>query len=144
MRAIAPGGLAVAADPVAGHREQERCDAERAEVRGVDQQPAAEAGAAPTIGPRSSATQMSVTSSRSGVPPRIVTPEKTDTWTIAATKTKRGRLQPVEVTGVGLAGRGRSRPRAREVDERLDLDLLVEVGVALADLVTAQIGMPRG
>ena len=44
VRAVAPGRLAVAADPVAGERQQQRGDAERPEVRGVDEQAAEEAG----------------------------------------------------------------------------------------------------
>ena len=43
VRAVAAGRLAVAADPVAGEREQERGDAERPEVRRVDEQPGEEA-----------------------------------------------------------------------------------------------------
>ena len=42
--AVAAGRLAVAADPVAGDREQQRGDAERPEVRRVDEQPGPEAG----------------------------------------------------------------------------------------------------
>src|SRR5205085_3879152 len=47
VRAVAAGRLAVAADPVAREREQQGADAERAEVRGVDQEPAREAGDRP-------------------------------------------------------------------------------------------------
>ena len=43
MRAVAPGGLAVAADPVAGERQDERGEAELAERRRVDEQAGEEA-----------------------------------------------------------------------------------------------------
>ena len=42
--AIAPGRLAVASDPEAGEREQERREAERAEAGDVDQEAGPEAG----------------------------------------------------------------------------------------------------
>src|SRR3954451_23518118 len=43
VRAVAAGGFAVAPDPVAADGEHERRQAERLEVRGVDEQPAEEA-----------------------------------------------------------------------------------------------------
>ena len=43
VRAVASGRLAVAADPEAGEREQERGEAERAELGDVEQEPGPEA-----------------------------------------------------------------------------------------------------
>ena len=45
MRAVASGRLAVASDPVAGDREDERREPEPAERRGVDEQAGEEPGA---------------------------------------------------------------------------------------------------
>ena len=44
VRAVASGRLAVAADPEAGEREQERGEAERADLRDVEHEPGPEAG----------------------------------------------------------------------------------------------------
>src|SRR5262245_10544163 len=43
MRAVPAGRLAVAADPVAGERQEQRARAERLQVRGVDEEPGVEA-----------------------------------------------------------------------------------------------------
>ena len=88
---------------------------------------------------------MIVTSRRSGVPFRIVTSEKTETWRIAARKTSAPDFAQSRITASSaLRTRTITASSGREVDERVALHLLVEVDVGLAHLVTVQTGMPRG
>ena len=86
VRAVAPGRLAVAADPEAGEGEQERREPERAELRDVEHEPGPEAEKAPKIEPVESETATRRTSTRSGEPPRIPIEETIVTCTTTAKK----------------------------------------------------------
>ena len=85
---------------------------------------------------------MSVTSTRSAVPAEAACRgRRTRTWTSTATNSSTAALSASRITGcacfVGAAVRLRDqhehRLERREVDERLHLDVLEDVGVVLAD-----------
>src|SRR6266542_6916804 len=77
--------------------------------------PAKKPPAAPKIEPRRSATAISVTSSRSGVPPRIETELKIETWMIAALPRSD---HPGLDLQLGLDPRRHARPAAGDADRR--------------------------
>ena len=106
MGAVAAGRLAVAADPVAGEREQERGEPERPERRGVDEQPGEEAadGAddrAAEERDRDERDEQEVGHAAEHVEIDV----KIETWRIAATKSSSAGLDGVE--------------RSRQVRDRL-------------------------
>ena len=147
VRAVAAGRLAVAADPVAGDRQQQRRDAERLEAS-----PCRAAGrptkprGRPEIAPRSSAIATSVTSSRSGVPPRISIVR--DDRHLQDDRDEDDRRRPSARRARSLGSFGTSTMTASsesKVDEGRDLDLLERVGVGLADArVTGRSGCRAG
>ena len=109
--------------------------------------PAPKPAVAPKTEPRRSAIESSVTSTRSALPPNGVYAESTETCTSTATKRTSAALSE---------SRSPRRPRLlrhehehglqrREVDERLHLDVLEDVGVVLARRSsTVPIRMLRG
>ena len=136
MCAAAAGRLAVAADPVAGERQQQRRDAERAEGGEVEEQARRRSPRRRRRSSRAaSATATTVTSRRSGGRRRVASSEerrleergdeddRADLERVAATVSARLSLRHEHEQAVERA----------EVRVGLDLDLLVRVGVVLAD-----------
>ena len=138
VRAVAAGRLAVAADPVPGERQQQRREAERLERRRVDERgpPKNPADGTEERAAQERDARRASRAARSGVPPSELDRARIETWSSAATNTTSATLPASSAAFIGSSRLRHEDDHAVErveVDERLDLDPLVEVGVGLAD-----------